>query len=99
MNKSPAEIRAKRMIGFLWLALVCFFNTVPLFIISILANLNSVSYAELISSYDLFNDPSRSRVSCRSFARGLVHHQRHSLLFPVFYLLQSLVSLDSFCPS
>ncbi|KAJ3936997.1 MAG: hypothetical protein NXY57DRAFT_35556 [Lentinula lateritia] len=52
MNKSPAEIRAKRMIGFLWLALVCFFNTVPLFIISILANLNSIkSFVPFLRSW------------------------------------------------
>ncbi|KAJ3918471.1 DUF221-domain-containing protein [Lentinula edodes] len=52
MNKSPAEIRAKRMIGFLWLALVCFFNTVPLFIISILANLNAIkSFVPFLRSW------------------------------------------------
>ncbi|KAF5393209.1 hypothetical protein D9757_000515 [Collybiopsis confluens] len=42
MTKTPGEIRAKRTIGFLWLSLVCFFNTVPLFIISILANLDAI---------------------------------------------------------
>ena len=47
MNKTPSEIRAKRTIGFLWLALVCFFNTVPLFVISVLANLDQVSVSNL----------------------------------------------------
>ncbi|KAJ4483501.1 hypothetical protein J3R30DRAFT_3402189 [Lentinula aciculospora] len=52
MNKSPAEIRAKRTIGFLWLALVCFFNTVPLFIISVLANLNAIkSFVPFLRSW------------------------------------------------
>lgn len=42
MNKSDAELARKRLVGFWWLVLVCFFNTVPLFIISILSNLDSV---------------------------------------------------------
>ena len=33
----------KRFIGFIYLSLIAFFNTVPLFIISVLANLSSVS--------------------------------------------------------
>ncbi|KIK61133.1 hypothetical protein GYMLUDRAFT_85115 [Collybiopsis luxurians FD-317 M1] len=44
MDKTPAQIRTKRKIGFLWLCLVCFFNTVPLFIISFLANLNQIKF-------------------------------------------------------
>ncbi|KAJ3776312.1 DUF221-domain-containing protein [Lentinula raphanica] len=52
MNKSPGEIRAKRTIGFLWLTLVCFFNTVPLFIISVLANLNAIkSFVPFLRSW------------------------------------------------
>lgn len=43
MHKSPAEIFQKRVIGFLLMVLVCFFNTIPLFAISILANLSSIS--------------------------------------------------------
>ncbi|KAF9469984.1 hypothetical protein BDZ94DRAFT_1243684 [Collybia nuda] len=42
MNKSDGEITRKKMMGFWWLFVVCFFNTVPLFIISILANLDSL---------------------------------------------------------
>lgn len=42
MNKSEGELARKKTIGFVWLAVVCFFNTVPLFIISILANLESL---------------------------------------------------------
>jgi len=41
MNKSDGEIARKRTLGFWVLALVCFFNTVPLLIISFLANLES----------------------------------------------------------
>lgn len=48
MNKSSNEINRKRLIGFLWVALVCFFNTVPLFIISILANLDTVRLSYLM---------------------------------------------------
>ena len=32
----------KKTIGFLWLTLVCFFNTVPLFAVSVLANLSGL---------------------------------------------------------
>ncbi|KAL0570955.1 hypothetical protein V5O48_011012 [Marasmius crinis-equi] len=42
MSKSAGELRSKRLIGFVWLVLVCFFNTVPLFIISVLANLGQI---------------------------------------------------------
>jgi hypothetical protein len=44
MNKSDFELFRKKIIGFAWLAAVCFFNTVPLFIISILANLDTVCF-------------------------------------------------------
>ncbi|KAK7676754.1 hypothetical protein QCA50_020277 [Cerrena zonata] len=43
LNKSTAELNGKRMTGWIFLILVCFFNTVPLFIISILANLASLT--------------------------------------------------------
>ncbi|KAF7351143.1 DUF221-domain-containing protein [Mycena sanguinolenta] len=43
MTKSDGEIARKRMMGFVWLAVVCFFNTVPLFAISILANLAALT--------------------------------------------------------
>ncbi|TFK44898.1 hypothetical protein BDQ12DRAFT_673776 [Crucibulum laeve] len=42
MNKSDGEIARKKMMGFLWLLVVCFFNTVPLLVISALANLDSL---------------------------------------------------------
>ncbi|KAF8963690.1 hypothetical protein BDZ97DRAFT_1661438 [Flammula alnicola] len=55
MNNSDAELARKRMLGFLWLSAVCFFNTVPLFIISILANLDSVkSYVPFLEAW--YND-------------------------------------------
>jgi len=56
MNKSNFELARKKVIGFAWLAAVCFFNTIPLFIISILANLDTVClylyfiFASLIAS-------------------------------------------------
>ncbi|KAJ7782689.1 hypothetical protein B0H16DRAFT_464722 [Mycena metata] len=43
MTKSDAELASKRMMGFIWLAVVCFFNAVPLLIISVLANLASLA--------------------------------------------------------
>ncbi|KDR75655.1 hypothetical protein GALMADRAFT_68322 [Galerina marginata CBS 339.88] len=42
MNTSDVELARKRTLGFVWLFFVCFFNTVPLFIISVLANLDSL---------------------------------------------------------
>lgn len=50
MNQSDAELFRKKMLGFLWLVGVCFFNTVPLFIISVLANLGPVSSFHLHTS-------------------------------------------------
>ncbi|KAJ7686512.1 hypothetical protein B0H17DRAFT_1204191 [Mycena rosella] len=53
MNKSDAELASKRMMGFIWLAVVCFFNTVPLFVISILANLTSLtSYVGFLDQWN-----------------------------------------------
>ncbi|KAG1760603.1 hypothetical protein EDD22DRAFT_1043847 [Suillus occidentalis] len=42
-NKSTSELIRNKFFGSLFLVLVCFFNTIPLFIISILANLSSIS--------------------------------------------------------
>uniref|UniRef100_A0A8H7Y363 DUF221-domain-containing protein n=1 Tax=Psilocybe cubensis TaxID=181762 RepID=A0A8H7Y363_PSICU len=42
MNKTDVELARNRTIGFAWLVAVCFFNTVPLLIISVLANLDSM---------------------------------------------------------
>ena len=44
MAKTNAELAHKRLLGFIWLSLVCFFNTAPLFLISVLANLDSVRF-------------------------------------------------------
>jgi len=41
LNKTEAQLRRKRTAGFFYLALACFFNTAPLFVLSVLANLNS----------------------------------------------------------
>jgi len=41
MRKSDGELARKRTIGFWFLALVCFFNTLPLLVISFLANLEA----------------------------------------------------------
>ena len=39
---SASELAGKRTTGWVYLVLVAFFNTIPLFILSILANLSSV---------------------------------------------------------
>ena len=44
MAKTDAELAHKRLLGFIWLSFVCFFNTAPLFVISVLANLDSVCF-------------------------------------------------------
>ncbi|KAI0079228.1 DUF221-domain-containing protein [Panus rudis PR-1116 ss-1] len=43
LNKPKAEINGKKFTGWIFLVIVCFFNTVPLFVISILANLASLT--------------------------------------------------------
>ncbi|KAF7964597.1 hypothetical protein HWV62_5091 [Athelia sp. TMB] len=45
MDKTSGELMRKRFIGFIYLSLIAFFNTVPLFIISVLANLSSLQGA------------------------------------------------------
>lgn len=43
LNLSASELAGKKTTGWIYLVLVAFFNTIPLFILSILANLSSVS--------------------------------------------------------
>ncbi|KAG2369219.1 hypothetical protein BDR07DRAFT_1267749 [Suillus spraguei] len=51
-NKSTSELVGNKLIGSLFLVLFCFFNTIPLFIISILANLSSISaYVGFLSKW------------------------------------------------
>jgi hypothetical protein len=53
MNKSDGALMRDRILGFFYLTLVCFFNTAPLFIISVLANLTSLqSFVPFIQSWD-----------------------------------------------
>lgn len=42
MHLTDSTIFSKKFIGYIWLALVCTFNTVPLLVISVLANLSTV---------------------------------------------------------
>ncbi|KAJ3557457.1 hypothetical protein NM688_g1463 [Phlebia brevispora] len=52
LNQSKAEMVRKKAVGWAFLCLVCFFNTVPLFIISILANLASLtSFVPFLQSW------------------------------------------------
>ncbi|KAI0691098.1 hypothetical protein BC835DRAFT_1279760 [Cytidiella melzeri] len=43
LNATPGELASKKTTGWIFLILVCFFNTIPLFIISILANLSTLT--------------------------------------------------------
>ena len=43
LNMSASQLAGKRTMGWVYLVLAAFFNTIPLFILSILANLSSVS--------------------------------------------------------
>ena len=43
MDKTPGELARKKTVGVVWLCFVCFFNTLPLFVVSALANLDGVS--------------------------------------------------------
>ncbi|KAI9465279.1 hypothetical protein BJY52DRAFT_1388541 [Lactarius psammicola] len=43
LSKSPAELFRKRSTGWFFLTLIAFLNTVPLFVLSILANLSSIA--------------------------------------------------------
>lgn len=64
MNKSDAELARKRTMGWLWLLVVCFFNTVPLFVISVLANLGAIrAYWPFLESWFQSNKASFTVVS------------------------------------
>jgi hypothetical protein len=64
MNKTDGQLAHKKTIGFLWLVLVCFVNTVPLFIISVLANLDSLrTYVPFLQSWSDANQYSFALVS------------------------------------
>ncbi|KAG1860839.1 hypothetical protein F4604DRAFT_1790278 [Suillus subluteus] len=63
-NKSTSELIGNKFIGSLFLVLVCFFNTIPLFIISILANLSSISaYVGFLSQWAIASPGSFAFVS------------------------------------
>ncbi|GMK57068.1 hypothetical protein CspeluHIS016_0309080 [Cutaneotrichosporon spelunceum] len=43
LERDPADIAASRTFGFIWIAFVCFLNTLPLTIVAIIANLGALS--------------------------------------------------------
>ncbi|TFL07149.1 DUF221-domain-containing protein [Pterulicium gracile] len=52
MHLTDSTIFSKKFIGYIWLALVCTFNTVPLLVISVLANLSTISgYVDFLGSW------------------------------------------------
>ncbi|XP_006461255.1 hypothetical protein AGABI2DRAFT_48387, partial [Agaricus bisporus var. bisporus H97] len=64
MNRTDGQLARKKFIGFLWLVLVCFVNTVPLFIISVLANLDALrAYVPFLQSWSDANAYSFAFVS------------------------------------
>lgn len=97
MNKSDGEITRKRMLGFVWLFAVCFFNTAPLFIISILANLESVSFPYM--SFCMFLLYPSFEYMFPFWKNGPMHPLVLSLSSLVSYLQQSRAFLVSSCLS
>lgn len=62
MAKSQSEIARKKLVGFIILGIICFFNTIPLFVISILANLASLAtYVPFLQSWSQ-DSPDRKSV-------------------------------------
>lgn len=57
LNMSASELAGKKTMGWIYLVVVAFFNTIPLFIISIFANLSSVcaSYRQNMLALTKFN--------------------------------------------
>lgn len=52
ISKEPSEVMTKRSLGFLWIAVVCFFNTIPLLIVSALANLGQLTiYVDFLGKW------------------------------------------------
>ncbi|KAK4687006.1 calcium permeable stress-gated cation channel, partial [Tremellales sp. Uapishka_1] len=43
ISKEPSQIATNRALGFIAIGLVCFFNTIPLLVVSLLANLSSLA--------------------------------------------------------
>jgi hypothetical protein len=79
MSKSSSELATKKAIGFVWLAVVCFFNTLPLAVISILANISAVRFflsPFYPSSESADNDDDSAPGYCTVFAKF------HSVLVP-----------------
>ena len=52
ISREPAEIRSRTTFGFIFIGLVCAFYTVPLLVISLLANLTSLTvYVPFLASW------------------------------------------------
>ncbi|WVQ86148.1 hypothetical protein IAT38_008316 [Cryptococcus sp. DSM 104549] len=52
ISKEPAELGSRRTFGFVIIGIVCFFNTVPLLLVSLLANLSSLTvYVAFLESW------------------------------------------------
>jgi len=102
MSKSDGEKARRSTIGVLWLIFVCFFNTIPLFVISVLANLDGVSCLPL-EVFRLSSDT--SFFSCGNGLDSWTHGptDRRSLLhsclvcFPPRFLEFSVSSFQSSC--
>ncbi|KAJ6593515.1 hypothetical protein B0H19DRAFT_916940 [Mycena capillaripes] len=59
MNKSRRSIAYKRLIGFGWLSLICFFSLIPLFFVAALANLDGVTTAGYLPFLDSWSGHSK----------------------------------------
>lgn len=64
LNLSAAELAGKKTTGWVYLVLVAFFNTIPLFILSILANLSSLtSFVHFLDQWNTASPKSFAYVS------------------------------------
>ncbi|KAL0955754.1 hypothetical protein HGRIS_001969 [Hohenbuehelia grisea] len=58
MNKTDAAIARKRLVGFWWLAVLCFFSLIPLFVVAILANIDAFRATGYLKFLDSWSDDS-----------------------------------------
>jgi len=88
MNESAADLAHKRLLGFIWLFFICFFNTIPLFALSFLANLDSVRPNLVLLQLGLAW--ARSNPMFRSCRRGSIRTILLLQLYLVYCLQLSL---------
>lgn len=99
LNKSSAELIRKKTMGWFLLITIAFLNTVPLFVLSILANLSSVRIVPPSSQISLLSYMQRLPVLSRSSRTGLKVPRSPSTSSLVYSRLPYLPFSVSSCPS